>query len=56
MLIEIEERHSGIPREEIISYIKNIGYEVFYVNKEFQVMPLKNIDHVSNHNFLFKPL
>ena len=56
MIIEIEERHSGIPREEIISCIKNMGYEVFYVNENFQIMPAVNLDHVSNHNFLFKPL
>tara|TARA_Y100000816_G_scaffold28500_1_gene18266 strand:- start:586 stop:1347 length:762 start_codon:yes stop_codon:yes gene_type:complete len=56
MIIEIEERHSGVPREEIISYVKNIGYEVFYVNEKFQVMPVTNLDNVSNHNFLFKPL
>ena len=56
MIIEIEERHSGLPREEIISYIKNMGYEVYYVNDKFQVMPVINLDHLSNHNFLFKPL
>ena len=56
MLIEIEERHSGIPREEIISYIRNIGYEAFFVNEKYQVMPIKNLDLLSNHNFLFKPI
>ena len=56
MIIEIEERHSGVPREEIISYVKNIGYEVFHVNERFQVIPITNLDHVSCHNFLFKPL
>ena len=55
MLIEIEERHSGLPREEIISYIENIGYATFYVNEQFEVIPVKNIELVSNHNFLFKP-
>ena len=55
MLIEIEERHSGLPREEIISYIENIGYETFYVNEQFEIIPVKNIELLSNHNFLFKP-
>ena len=55
MLIEIEERHSGLSREEIISYIENIGYKTFYVNEQFEVLPVKNIELVSNHNFLFKP-
>ncbi len=55
MIIEIEERHSGTPREEIISYIKNFGYEAFYVNDKFQVIPIKNISLVTNHNLLFKP-
>ena len=55
MMIEIEERHSGIPREEIISYVENIGYEAFYVNEQYEVIPVKNLEFVSNHNFVFKP-
>ncbi len=56
LMIEIEEKHTGIPNIEIINQIKEFGYECFYLNSnlELRVVNQQNIKNISNNNFIFK--
>ena len=56
LLIEIEERHTKKSVDESINYIKNIGYECFFVkNKELiSINKLNNKQLENNYYFLPK--
>ena len=56
LMIEIEEKHTGIPNIEIINQIKEFGYECFSLsnNLELRVVNQQNIKNISNNNFIFK--
>ena len=55
MLIEIEKRHSGIDPKVTIMAIESLGYETYYVNKNFKITRFDLADEKSNHNFIFLP-
>jgi FkbM family methyltransferase len=55
LLIEIEEQHTGMDPNLIISEIKNFGYDCFYVNEEYEIKPLVDAQSVKNNNFIFLP-
>ena len=56
LMIEIEEKHTGVPNIEIINQIKEFGYECFSLdnNLELMVVNQQNIKNISNNNFIFK--
>ena len=56
LMIEIEEKHTGVSNIEIINQIKEFGYECFSLsnNLELRVVNQQNIKDISNNNFLFK--
>ncbi len=56
LMIEIEEKHTGVPNIEIINQIKEFGYECFFLNNnlELRVVNQQNIKNISNNNFIFK--
>ena len=55
-MIEIEEKHTGVPNIEIINQIKEFGYECFSLNNnlELTVVNQQNIKNIANNNFIFK--
>ncbi len=55
MLIEIEQRHSGIQPIVAINKIEQFGYESFYVDENFALQPTKNNKELKNNNFIFIP-
>ncbi len=55
MLIEIEERHSGQKTRDTILKIKELGYECYYVDDEFQICPYDFSNKLDNSNFIFMP-
>ena len=56
LMVEIEEKHTGIPNIEIIKEIKELDYECYFLNNHFQleVVNHQNIKTISNNNFIFK--
>ena len=56
LLIEIEERHSGLKVRNSINYINNLGYNSFYYNgqKLKPTASLKNFKKYNNYIFLSK--
>ena len=58
LLIEIEEKHTGIFPQLAISEIKNYGYECFILNKEFELEEVNEKEDFkfNNYNFIFKPI
>ena len=57
LLIEIEERHTRLSQNFIISEIKNFGYQCFILNKKFKLEEIDEKDDFKfdNNNFIFKP-
>ena len=55
MLIEIEERHSGLNPQDTILEIKELGYECFFVDDKFQICPYDFSNKLDNYNFIFMP-
>ena len=55
MLIEIEERHSGVQPSVAINEIEQLGYKCFFVNENFTLQATKNIKDLKNNNFIFIP-
>lgn len=58
LLVEIEKRHTNKPVLESINYIKNIGYDCFFVKnkKLISVENLENNDSENNYYFLPKKI
>ena len=56
LMIEIEEKHTGVSNIEIINQIKEFGYECFSLNDNHELMVVnqQNIKNISNNNFIFK--
>ena len=55
MLIEIEERHSGIQPKVVINEIEQLGYKCFIVDDDFSLKPTGNLKDLKNNNFIFIP-
>ena len=55
LLIEIEERHSGINPNLTINEILKLGYECFFVNEYFSLQSIENHVEIKNNNFIFLP-
>ena len=55
LLIEIEERHSGINPNLTINEILKLGYECFFVNEYFSLQSVENHGEIKNNNFIFLP-
>ncbi len=55
MLIEIEERHSGIRPSDAINEIEKLGYSCFIVDKNFELQSVGNLADIENNNFIFLP-
>ena len=55
MLIEIEERHSGVQPNVAINEIEQLGYKCFFVDENFTLQATKNIKDLKNNNFIFIP-
>lgn len=56
LLIEIEERHSQTPVKESINYIKNFGYECYFV-KDKKLISIDNLEDTKlENNYYFKPI
>ena len=55
LLVEIEERHTGIPNIEVINEIKKLGYNCFSLNDQFKLdlINSNNIKKIMNNNFIF---
>ena len=55
LLVEIEERHTGIPNIEVINEIKKFGYNCFSLNDQFELDLINdnNINKIVNNNFIF---
>ena len=58
LLVEIEKRHTNKPVLESINYIKNMGYDCFFVKnkKLISVENLENNDSENNYYFLPKKI
>ena len=56
LMIEIEEKHTGVPNIEIINKIKEFGYECYSLNNDLQLKVVNqyNIKNILNNNFIFK--
>ena len=56
LMVEIEEKHTGVPNFEIINEIKELSYECYFLNNHFQleVVNQQNIKTIPNNNFIFK--
>jgi len=56
LMVEIEEKHTGVPNIEIINQIKELDYECYFLNNHFEleVVNQQNIKTISNNNFIFK--
>ena len=55
LLVEIEEQHTGINPNIIISEIKEFGYDCFYVDENFELKSLVDTLSIRNNNFIFLP-
>ena len=55
MLIEIEERHSGVQPNVAINKIEQLGYKCFFVDENFTLQATKNSKDLKNNNFIFIP-
>tara|TARA_B100001250_G_scaffold10270_1_gene8938 strand:+ start:872 stop:1684 length:813 start_codon:yes stop_codon:yes gene_type:complete len=57
LLVEIEERHTGLAPQLVIREIKNLGYQCYILNQEFEleVINEKEDFNFNNNNFIFKP-
>ena len=55
MLIEIEERHSGIQPHIAINEIEQLGYKCFFVDDNFALQATKNSKDLKHNNFIFIP-
>ena len=55
MLIEIEERHSGIRPNIAINDIKQLGYDCFFFDDNFGLQLVQNVEEPTNNNFIFIP-
>ena len=55
MLIEIEERHSGIHPHTAINEIEQLGYKCFFIDENFTLQATKNSKDLQNNNFIFIP-
>ncbi len=55
MLIEIEERHSGVQPNVAINEIEQLGYKCFFVDENFTLQTTKNSKDLKNNNFIFIP-
>ena len=55
MLIEIEERHSGVQPNVAINKIEQLGYKCFFVDEKFTLQATKNSKDLKNNNFIFIP-
>ena len=55
LLVEIEEQHTGMDPNSIISEINDFGYGCFYVNEEYEIKPLVDAQSIKNNNFIFLP-
>ncbi len=55
MLIEIEERHSGIQPHTAINEIEQLGYKCFFIDENFTLQVTKNPKDLQNNNFIFIP-
>ena len=57
LLVEIEERHTGIPPQLVISEIKSFGYECYILNQDFELEAVNEKEDFkfNNNNFIFKP-
>ena len=55
LLVEIEERHTGIPNIEVINEIIKLGYNCFSLNDQFKLDLINdnNIKKIVNNNFIF---
>ena len=55
LLVEIEERHTGIPNIEVINEIIKLGYNCFSLNDQFKLDLINdnNIKKIMNNNFIF---
>ena len=56
MLIEIEERHSGVQPNIAINEIKQLGYDCFFVDDNFGLQRIQNLEEQTNNNFIFIPI
>ena len=59
LLLEIEERHTGLAPIKIINQIKEKGYNCYIVkDSDFSLVKIneENIDLYSNYNYIFMPL
>jgi len=55
MLIEIEERHSGVQPNIAINEIEQLGYKCFFVDDNFSLQRIQNPNELKNNNFVFIP-
>ena len=55
MLIEIEERHSGIQPHIAINEIEQLGYACFFIDENFTLQATKKSKDLQNNNFIFIP-
>lgn len=57
LMVEIEEKHTGLPNIEIINQINELGYQCYSLNHRFELEAVneKNIKDITNNNFIFKP-
>tara|TARA_B100000579_G_C22765188_1_gene821039 strand:- start:574 stop:1341 length:768 start_codon:yes stop_codon:yes gene_type:complete len=57
LLVEIEERHTGISPQFVISEIKKFGYQCYSLNKKIRLEEIneKEIVKFKNNNFIFMP-
>ena len=57
LLIEIEERHTGLSPNLIISEIKSFGYQCYILNQIFELEEVNEKEDFkfNNNNFIFKP-
>ena len=55
MLIEIEERHSGVQPNDAINEIEQLGYSCYFVDENFTLQVNKSSKDLKNNNFIFIP-
>ena len=55
MLIEIEERHTKIPRLETINFVKDLNYECYYLLNDNLISIDKIDENSTENNFIFLP-
>ena len=58
LLVEIEERHTGISNIKVVNEIKKLGYDCFSLNNKFKLDFINddNIKKMMNNNFIFIPI